>query len=178
MNNISPYLTDGNAPLVENKSSTISKDLSPMQLGNKANDGGMLSLTKQEAGRLLQSENFKAPIVKRLYGSKEFNNGLERFCLWIRNEDLANAMENEFVAQRIEACRAVRLQSPDKGNRKLADRPHQFREMNCGKQHTIIVPIMTSVRRRYLPCGLVDADSVISGQAFGIYDGKFGSCCC
>lgn len=172
VSNISPYLTEGNTPLIENRGSTLSNDLFPMQLGNKANDGGMLSLNKPEAGRLLQLKTLRASIIKRLYGSKEFNNGLERFCLWIRDEDLANAMDNEFVAERIEACRDVRLKSPDKGNRKLAERPHQFREMYWGRAHTIIVPAMTSVRRRYLPCGLLGADSVISGQAFGIYDGE------
>ncbi|MEZ5568943.1 MAG: DNA methyltransferase [Halioglobus sp.] len=168
---ISPYLTPGSGVYVTARSSPLSHEIGVMQLGNKANDGGFLSLSYCEAAELEASSPGAKKFLRRYYGSKEYNNDIPRYCLWISDDDLEDALQFPGLADRVSRVRVVRLDSPDPGNRKLANSPHQFREMYCGKESTIFVPIMTSVRREYIPCGLLSYGARLSGQAFGIYDG-------
>lgn len=172
VSSISAYLTEGEPIYVNTRGETLSSQLGVMQLGNKANDGGFLSFGKEEKISIISKSPHASLLIKRYYGSREFNNSLERYCLWIADKALREAVQIKSILERIENVRLVRIGSPDAGNQKLAEKPHQFREMHCGKQQTLVIPIMTSVRREYLPCGLLDDKSIISGQAFGIYDGE------
>ena len=61
--------------------------------------------------------------------------------------------------QRIEMCKEDRLSSPDAGRRKLADTPHLFREQ-FNPETYIIVPSVSSERRRYVPMGFLTSDTI------------------
>lgn len=61
--------------------------------------------------------------------------------------------------KRIEACRQDRLNSPDEGRRKLAERPSQFREIK-NPDTFIVVPAVSSERRRYIPIGFLDKNTI------------------
>jgi hypothetical protein len=52
----------------------------------------------------------------------------------------------------------------------MADRSHQFREMNIGEHATIVIPAVSSESRRYLPIHVVSNDTVISNRCYGIFD--------
>lgn len=170
VDSISAYLTPGSGVYVATRTKPLSIDLGLMQLGNKANDGGFLSLNYSELKELESVSPNAKKFIKRYYGSKEFNNNILRYCLWVTDENLSEAMQIQGFAVRISSVRQVRLDSPDRGNQKLANYPHQFREMHYGKESTVIIPIMNSVRRDYIPCGLLNSEVRLSGQAFGIYD--------
>lgn len=104
-------------------------------------------------------------------GSEEFINGTARFCLWIEDQHLSDAVKIPEVTRRIEAVRALRLASPDKGARTiLAKRPHQLKLMRIGQKSTLVVPIHSSERRPYLPVGLVGSDTTLTNAAYGLYD--------
>lgn len=167
---ISHYLTGGSAPLVEARGLPISVDLPEMILGNMPNEGGALSLSFSEKSDLVSVSPIACNFIRRFYGSKEYNNDLPRYCLWISDQALAQANGIGWIRERISRAREVRLKSPDPSNRKLADRPHQMREFNEAKNHSFVIPRMTSERREYLPCGVVYSGAIISSQAFAIFD--------
>ncbi len=169
---ISHYLTAGSAPLVEPRGFPLSADLPSMILGNMPNEGGALSLSFAERSDFISTNSDAMQFVRRFYGSKEYNNDLPRYCLWISDQLLAQANDIELIRARISRSREVRLKSPDPANRKLADRPHQMREFNEAVNHSFVVPRMTSERREYLPCGVVSSECIISSQAFTIFDSE------
>jgi len=113
-----------------------------------------------------------APLIRRLYGSQELIKGIERYCLWIKDEDLPLAQSISPVAKRIEKVREMRLASPDKGANVMAERSHQFREMNEAQEHTIIIPSVSSDNRPYIPTGLITNGGIIIDSAFAIYDAE------
>ena len=117
----------------------------------------------------------ESEFVRRFYGSKEHNNDIPRYCLWISDEALVRAEQIEFIRKRLQLSREVRLKSPDASNQKLAQRPHQMREFNEAKCYSFIIPRMTSERRDYLPCGAVTNGAIISSQAFTIFDADLWS---
>jgi hypothetical protein len=64
----------------------------------------------------------------------------------------------------------MRRGSKDAGTKEMASRAHQFREMYKGREHTLILPGVSSETRQYLPVGLIDNNSTVSNLAFALYD--------
>ena len=167
--NINAYLVGGSNIMVEKRSSPLN-GLAPMNLGNMPYDGGNLLLSKQEVVDLQLSGEQQKMLIRRIYGSKEFIGNLERFCLWIHDDQLEEVKQVTGVLRRIEAVRAMRLKSSDKGGQAMATRSHQMREMRAAKKQTIVVPRTSSESRPYLPAGLVNSESVVSSETFAIFD--------
>ena len=167
---ITPYLTIGPPVIVEKRAQALS-ELAPMEFGNKPSDGGHLLLSADELEALAITKTQRELLVRRIYGSEDFINGGSRFCVWIEDENLATAEAIPALKERIEAVRALRLASPDKGARTiLAKRPHQPKLMRIGRESTLVVPIHSSERRPYLPVGLTDNRSTLTNAAYGLYD--------
>ena len=72
--------------------------------------------------------------------------------------------------KRIENVRQLRLESSSLGTRKLADRPTRFHVENMPDTNYIIVPKVSSERRRYVPMGFMSPDVLASDLVFLIPD--------
>ncbi|MCM8885321.1 MAG: lactate dehydrogenase [Candidatus Thiodiazotropha sp.] len=166
---INAYLVAGQDILIQKRSSHLA-GLSSMGLGNMPYDGGNLLLTRQEIGELNLTDMQHQRFIRRIYGSNEFIKNLERYCLWIENNDLPEATKLSGIRKRIEAVRVMRLKSTDKGGRAMANRSHQMREMRCSQEQTIVMPRTSSESRSYLPAGLLNAESVVSSEVFAMFD--------
>ncbi len=104
-------------------------------------------------------------------GSQEFIKGLVRKCLWIEDDQLEDAKRISLIAERLSGVRAMRLASDAESTRAYADRPHRFKQIQGrGKAWSIAVPKVSSESREYLPVGLLTAYSVVSDNAFALYD--------
>lgn len=79
-------------------------------------------------------------------------------------------MKIPFVKKRVSLVEKTRLASPDKGANKLANRSHQFREINETTKQSIVIPSVSSERRDYIPIGFIGPDTIITNLAFAIYD--------
>lgn len=167
--NITPYLTIGEDTVVNSKRVSIA-GLPQMTFGNMPVDGGNLLLSAEEVQSLCLDEDDEENFIRRIYGSAEYIRGLVRKCLWITDDSLSRALEIDSIRRRIENVRTMRLTSKDAGTNEMASRAHQFREMNCAKGHTLILPGVSSEAREYLPVGLIDSHSVVSNLAFALYD--------
>ena len=170
VNAISPYLTS-KQPIVSQLKNSISK-LPKMRFGNMPNDGGYLILNEAEKKSLEQKYPGASKFIKVFLGSKEFINGFRRYCLWINDDQLCEALKIPDIAERIELTKLHRKNSKDIGTQKLSLRPHQFRDLHIAKTHSIIIPRVSSERRTYIPIGFLDKDTVISDSAQAIYDAE------
>jgi len=166
---INAYLVPGADVIVE-KSSNPFGDLAKMNFGNKPVDGGHLLLAAHEVSELNLTQQQHTRFIRRIYGSKEFTNGIIRYCLWIEDEHLEEATGIEPIRRRIDGVRAMRLASPDKGANEMAARAHQMREMNISQNWTIVVPRTSSINRMFLPNGLISNGSTVTSEAFALYD--------
>lgn len=166
---INAYLAPGFDVVVSKASYPLSGQ-AEMTFGNKPVDGGYLLLSKEELCSIPFTKEQENRLVRRAYGSAEFIRGIERYCLWIEDSNLNEAITFSGIAERINGVRKTRLASRDKGANDLAERSHQFREMNIGKKHTIVVPSVSSESRQYLPVGLIDSKSTVTNLAFALYD--------
>ena len=167
--NINAYLINGKNIEIRKSSKPVSA-LSAMTLGNVPYDGGNLLLSPSDLDALGLSPLQRQKYVRRFYGSAEFIRGIERYCLWISDDDLQDALSVPSIAARIEGVKQMRSNSTDAGTVAMAARPHQMREMNIGREKTIVVPRVSSENRRFLPVGLVGNDAVIGDKNYAMYD--------
>ena len=167
---ISHYLTGGVAPLVCARGSVFSKNLPEMILGNKPNDGKKLRLEFDEKIEILSQYPEAHEFIRPFYGSDEYNSGKMRYCLWIPDSRLDHALTIPPIAKRVSETQEQRLAFADEFNRALAKKPHQMREFNEAERLTVFIPASTSERRPNLPCGILPAGSIVSSQAFAIFD--------
>lgn len=166
---INAYLVPGAEVIVERANRPLCRQ-AEMNFGNKPVDGGNLLLSGAEVEALGLNAAQRARFIRRIYGSAEFIRGVVRYCLWIADEHLAEAMAIPAIARRIEGVRQMRLNSRDKGANAMAERAHQMREMNIGERQSIVMPRTSSESRPFLPAGLVDANSTVTSEAFALYD--------
>jgi len=168
--NINAYLLDSPNVYVSRRRISITSFLPLIPKGNMPYDGGNLILTSSEKETLENSfpgiENF----IKRLYGAREYINDIERYCFWIDDENLKDALSFDEIAKRINNVKEMRLSSPDKSAHKLANRAHQFREINTTKTQSLIIPLTTSERRDYIPIGFIKPNEIATNASSVIYD--------
>lgn len=167
--NINAYLVSGENVIVEPVRSAP-PPRPDMIRGNTPYDGGNLLLSRDEVEQLQLNDDQKSRLIRRIYGSAEFINGLSRYCIWVEEKNLEEATAIETISNRFEKVRNVRAASPDAGARKMASTPHKFREMNFPKKHMIVTPRVSSENRPFLPVGLLDNHSVIGDRNFALYD--------
>ena len=141
-----------------------------MTYGNKPVDGGNLILTQEQKENLVAQYPEVAQFVRPLYGSFEYMNGKHRWCLWITNEKHKEALSIVPIAQRVENVRAERLKSKKEATKKLAKVPYQFGETRYSQSKSLIVPRVTSERRKYIVAGYLSGEDIVLDSAQAIYD--------
>jgi hypothetical protein len=168
--NISPYLIEGGDNFVTKRNKPLSI-LPKMEYGNMAIDGGNLILSKDDKDKLISEYSQSETLIKRVIGAQEFLTGKERYCLWIPDSSLELANSIPIIVKRVELTREFRLSSSDKGTHKIADRPHQFREMK-ESEVALIIPTVTSERRVYLPVDFLNIEKNIIAPNQVIYNAE------
>ncbi len=168
---INAYLLDAKDIFVVGRSSSIS-NLPQMCFGSMANDGGHLLLSAEEKKSIIASAPSAEKYIKRLYGSLEFIRGIEKYCLWIEDTEVSDAIRIKEIKERIDKTKQARLNSKRESTNKLASEPHAFGERRYKKNNAIIVPRVSSETRDYIPLGFLTEKDVISDSAHSIYDAE------
>lgn len=164
VNNINAYLLDAPDEFICNRSKPL-WNVPQMITGNRPADGGNLIIEKEDYEEFIRKEPQAKPYIKKLVGSTEFINNKERWCLWLVDVKPAELRKMPLVLKRVEACKQDRENSPDAGRRKLAETPTLFRELN-NPASFILVPKVSSERRRYVPMGFLDYNTISTDLNF------------
>ncbi|MFX4267756.1 class I SAM-dependent DNA methyltransferase [Aliarcobacter butzleri] len=168
---INGYLLEGPNIFIEKRNKPLI-NVPKMSYGNYTGGCNELLLSPEEKADLVQKNPNSIKFIRKLSGSAEFIQGKERYCLWISNEDLDEALNIVDIKNRIDKVRENRLSSKDESLQKLAIRAHQFRDLNEAKEHSIIIPIVSSEKRKYIPIGFLDKEYIIPNSAQAIYDAE------
>ena len=155
---INAYLMDAPDVFIVSRSKPLC-DVPAIRKGNQPTDGVNLIIEAADLQDFLVKEPKAARFVKRLIGSKEYINNKPRYCLWLKDASPTDLRQMPAVMQRMEKVRQMRLASSDTATRKLANYPHLFRETNNPETY-IVVPSVSSERRRYVPMGFLTSDTI------------------
>lgn len=168
--NINPYLSDATDTIVKKRNFPLS-DLPRMIAGNKPVYGNNLILNEEEKNKILKFHSEAKDLFHPFKCGEDFIEYKTKWCLWINTpEKLKLAESIDEIQKRIEKTRKARLESTDAGARKLALRPHQFRDMREAPGGYIIVPCTTSENRDYIPMGYLSQKTIINNAANAVYN--------
>jgi hypothetical protein len=170
VDNINAYLIDGPDVFVESRAKPICS-VPEMTTGNRPADGGNLIIEDSEYTDFIRNEPDSKQYIKKLIGSSEFINGKKRWCLWLVGANPAELRRMPLVMERVRLCKRDREASPDEGRKRLAERPTLFRE-TINPDTFIVVPAVSSERRKYVPIGFLNSDTIATNLVIIIPDGK------
>lgn len=159
VNSINGYLVDADNVFIENRNKPLC-NVPEIGIGNKPIDGGFYIFEKEEMEEFIKKEPKAKEYFYPWYGAREFISQQPRYCLWLGNCPPNELRKMPECMKRIEAVRDYRLSSPSPGTRKIAETPTRFHVENMPKGTYVVIPEVSSERRRYIPMGYMD-DSVL-----------------
>lgn len=165
VSNISPYLVEGPNVAIKNRSKPLCK-VPEIGIGNKPIDDGNYLFTAEEKKEFLRQEPAAAKFFRLWYGSVEFINRSPRWCLWVGDCPPERLRAMPSVMRRVEAVRKFRLKSKSDPTRKLAATPTRFHVENMPSGNFLLIPKVSSERRRFIPMGFMKPDVIVSDLVF------------
>lgn len=175
---IGPYLAPNVMTIVKSRArgkGTLAKDPDTMIFGNMPLDGRnekSLRMQRPDRDQIIREYPAADRFLRPVFGSDEMLDAKDVWCVWVRHEDLSDAMNIAPLRDRIELTRKVR-KNPDAGDDmlKASATPWSFREQNEARSHTIMVPGAASLDRYWMPIDVKDKINIVTNLAFGIFDG-------
>ena len=165
VSNINSYLMDAPNVFVESRSTPLAK-VPSMRFGSMPRDGGGFILTDEEREELIINEPLAEKWVHPYIGAYEFINNKTRWCLWLVDANPAEIKKCPTVMKRVQRVQEFRANSVASGTRKFAATPTLFCQIAQPDTEYIVVPKVSSERRKYVPMGFLPKEVIASDLVF------------
>ena len=152
--NINPYLVDGSDTIITNKSFPIS-NIPLMRFGSMPRDGGNLIFTETEKEEFIKIEPQAEKWIRPYTGAQEFINGYSRYCLWLVDISPKELKALPEVLKRVNKVKQFRLESKAVSTQKFATTPTLFCQIAQPDTDYLLVPRVSSEKRKYIPIGFI-----------------------
>ena len=169
--NIHPYLINAPNIFIEAVSKPLT-DVSEMRFGSMPRDGGNLIVTDEEREELIRLYPQSKEWIRPYIGAREFINRTYRWVLWLVDINPMELRRYPKIAEKVEKVRLFRLNSKAAATRKFAETPSLFCQIAQPEDgHYILVPRVSSEKRRYIPIGFLNHEVIASDATFMIPEG-------
>ena len=156
VSHISPYLFEGDDTFAVSQKTPLC-DVPQMNFGNQPRDGGHFVLSEEENELLIQQEPSIARWIRPYIGAEEFIKQKSRYA------QPADIKQSKILYEKVQAVREFRLASSAKTTQGYAKVPHLFAQITQPEGvDYLLVPSVSSERRRYVPIGFMKADAISS----------------
>lgn len=162
-NNINAYLMDAPNVFIESRNTPLNGVLS-MSSGGKPVEGGYYIFTDDEKNAFLKKEPSAQTYFKKFVGSDDFINGYTRWCLWLHDVSPSDIRKLPECMKRVNSVHDYRLESKKAATRAAAATPMSFMEIKRPVGKFLIVPEVSSQRRKYVPLGFSDKEMICSNK--------------
>lgn len=167
--NINPYLIDADNIIIDSRNHPICH-VPQMCKGSQPTDNGNLLLSKEEKDSLISKYPILRKYIKLCIGAAEYINNKERYCLWF-----VDALPSEYrnipeVKARLDNVKLERMKSTSLQTREKATVPYLFTNIRQPSGNYLIVPSVSSQRRRYVPIGFMSPDVIATNLVLIIPD--------
>ena len=162
-NHINGYLLDGENVFVESRSKPIC-NVPEIGMGNQPIDNGQYLFEKEDMEAFIKKEPSAAAYFHPWYGAKEFISQKPRYCLWLGECSPAQLKQMPYCLERVHAVKEYRESSTRASTVKMAMKPTRFQTENMPKGHYVVIPEVSSEKRRYIPIGYLDDSKLCSNK--------------
>ena len=173
---ISPYLIDAGRlrdphVVVERRRSPLS-GFPAICVGTKPVDGGHYILDRDQRAELLEREPGAAKLIHPFLGGREHINGRKRWILVPSEASGTELRSMPRVMRRVESVRHYRRKEAGNLGQSLADNPMQFHVTVIPDAEFLVIPEVSSERRKYVPIGYLKPPVIPSNQLLVVENAK------
>ncbi|HOX91794.1 MAG TPA: N-6 DNA methylase, partial [Spirochaetales bacterium] len=154
---INAYLVDAPNIFIDARSKPLC-NIPELSLGNQPIDGGHFLFTESEKDEFIKNEPMAEKYFMKWIGSYEFINRNFRYFLFLKNCPPNELKHLPECIKRINLVKKSRLTSKREVTRNLAKTPTEFAFENIPKTNYIVIPEVSSEKRRYIPIGYLSPD--------------------
>ena len=163
---INPYLIDAPDVFINSRSQPIS-DIPEMRYGTKFTDDGELSNISDEKKKSLIDSGVLPSLFKHILGSREFINRNEhRWGLWLLDSQPSSWRKSTSIVEILQKVSDFRKKSRKAATRKLAEVPFQPEFNSYSNSDFLLVPSVSSQKRKYIPIGYFDNSYITTNACF------------
>ena len=155
--NINGYLLDGDNIFIESRNKPIC-NVPEIGIGNQPIDNGQYLFEENEMDAFIKTEPLSADFFHPWYGAKEFISRKPRYCLWLGECSPVQLKQMPQCLARVRAVKEYRESSSRASTVKLSLKPTRFQTENMPDSDYILIPKVSSERRRYVPIGFMTPD--------------------
>ena len=163
--NINGYLVDAPNIFINNRKAPISA-VPAIFNGCKFLDDGNYVFTKEEMEEFVKKDPNAKKFIKKYYGADNFINNKELYCIWLKDANPADVKKSPLIMERINKVKEFRLSCKSPDTNSYANRPMLPTRLAYYSDNdnvdVLIIPIVSSERRRYLPIGYMNKDAIVS----------------
>ena len=161
--NINPYLCDAPNVFIESRKNPLC-DVPPLLTGSQRIDNDNFMFDSEEKDDFIKKEPLSEQYFKVWYGADEFINNRPRWCLYLGACSPAELRKMPSCLKIVENVRQYRLSSKRGATVKAAQYPNKFGLEVIPQSDFMIVPVVSSERRKYIPLGFMSPDNLCSNQ--------------
>ena len=165
VSNINSYLIDAPTIFVESHSAPLC-NVPPMRFGSMPRDGGGFVLSDEDRDSFIKDNPICEKWIHPYIGASEFINRKSRWCLWLLGANPSEIIKCPKVMERVNYVRDFRLKSVAAGTRKFAETPTLFCQIAQPDTDYLMVPKVSSERRKYVPIDFMSKDVIASDLVF------------
>lgn len=145
-------------------------NLKPLWKGSLPADDNYLTLREDERNNILSAYPSAEKFIKPFLGAGEIIRGERRYCIWVEDSDANEAMLIPPFVERFAKVSQMRSSSKKETTRLLAKVPYKFAERRYDGRNALVIPVVSSENRKYIPVGFVEAGTVVYYSSFGLYN--------
>ncbi|MFB9960878.1 DNA methyltransferase [Agromyces bracchium] len=166
---INAYLLDLDEVFVDGAAMPLSSSLAVVSSGSNPIDFGQLILN--EAGYAEASADpVAAKYLRPFSNGEDFINGLQRWCLWLKDLDPSDVGRSEVLKRRLTTSAEKRSSSGRAATIKLAAIPHLFGEDRQPDERFLAFPQTFAESRRFMTVGYMDPSTIIGMKIYWTVD--------
>jgi hypothetical protein len=163
--NINPYLVDAPSDFILKRSSPLCE--APLMIyGSEPREGGFLILSDAEKAELIGKYSWLDIYIRPFVSAEDYINNQPRWCLWLKGADVSLIRQSKEIVERLKAVREFREGSKQAQAHAAANTPGLFASERQPAKDYILIPVVSSESRKYVPIGYVSPDVIASNACF------------
>lgn len=167
---INPYLVDylDEDIYCQSRPINIDSKTPKMDYGSMPIDNGNLILSEEDLKNIDLDNKKYSKLIRPYVGGNELINNKRRYCIWLKDVSPSEYKSSKFIMERIKQNKEYREKSKRKQTVKLAEVPYLFGEIRQPKSKMIVLPKVSSEKRRYIPIPFVEPNVIVNGSSLMI----------
>ncbi len=165
---INGYLQTGDSFFIDKRTKPWRDDTPIATKGNAAMDDGHLCLSENEYLYFIEQEPQIKSLIKQHMSADDFLKGTKHFCIWLKDIPQSEYSDSRLITERLAAVKVYRNSSNRAATKKMADYPMLFAEVRQPDTDYIMIPVVSSEKRKYIPMAYLSPEIINSYASISV----------